>query len=191
MMFTTQVDLDEYDPVFVEAATKIAKGEPPLWLLIALTRFDLRSPDIPTPDPREIFMQMHNAAVCLETWLPIFHRLPFGQKCPDDVRVVLEALPRIRKDHLQVLAKPRRKGRRPKTGQWICAGVVVEAWRLCHGEVEPRSEELYGACEEYWTACGGERIGPGGDITKWRRHVENSLENGWIRNVMEAVRKSV
>jgi hypothetical protein len=96
----------------------------------------------------------------------------------------------IRKD-LQILAKPRGKGRQPKMDQRICAGVVVEAWRLCHGEVEPRSEDLYGACEEYWAACGGERIGPDGDIEKWRRHVEKSLENQWIRNVMVAVRKSV
>src|SRR5437660_1104630 len=49
----TKIEL-EYNPVFVGVARRIAKGEPPLWLLISLTHFS-RGIGTDTSDVRKQF----------------------------------------------------------------------------------------------------------------------------------------
>jgi len=77
---TFRVEL-EYNPVFVDVAHRIAKGEPPLWLLIGLNHFS-RSIGTDASDVRErlknIVEQMHDAAGVLLKWLPIYRKRCFA-----------------------------------------------------------------------------------------------------------------
>jgi hypothetical protein len=189
-MTITRVEL-EYDPVFLGVARRIAKGEPPLWLLIGLTHFS-RGIGTDTSDVRERFKntieQMHDAAGVLLKWLPIYQHAGYGLQCPDDVTVVLDALPRIKKDLERV--NKQGLGRPPNVRREVCAAVVVEAWRLLRGKAELRSEELYEACSEYWRACGGGEIGETDDIENWRRPVKEGSNHIWVREILEAVQNS-
>lgn len=186
-MTITRVGVD-YNPVFVEVARRIAKGEPPLWLLIGLTHFG-EGIGTDTSDVRKqlknIVEQMHDAAGVLLKWLPLYQQPQYGLKCPDDVTVVLDALPRIREDLERV--NKQGLGRPPNVRREICAAVAVEAWRLLRGKAELRSEELYEVCSEYWRACGGGEIGETDDIENWRRPVKVGSDLIWVRDVLSAI----
>jgi hypothetical protein len=99
-----------------------------------------------------------------------------------DVTVVLDALPRIEAVLAKAL-KPR-KGR-PNMSHRHCAQVIVEAWRMIHGDVGCRSDNVYTACNAYWRACGGEYRGS--DVDTWRRDVEWAVkaDGQWIRDLFE------
>ena len=191
-MNTHRVEL-EYKPVFVEVGRRIAKGEPPLWLLIGLTHFS-GSIGSDASDLRERFKniveQMHDAAGVLLKWLPIYQQPGYGLQCPDDVTVVLDALPRIKKD----LERLNRQGlgRPPNVRREICAAVVVEAWRLIRGKAEPRSGETEQACKDYWQTCGGGPTGKIDDRENWRRTIKDALttDHQWIRKILLAVQNS-
>ncbi len=176
----------EYNEVFLDVGRKIAKGEPPLWLLIGLNHFSGSiGADTKGVRLKETVEQMHRAADVLLTWLPAFRHLGFGLRSPDDVETVLAALPRIKGD-LERLGRPS-NGRKPNVRRAVCAAVVVEAWRLLHGKAEPRSVPLMEACDEYWRACGGEQIGETDDPGNWRRPIEQASAtrgHDWIRSVL-------
>jgi hypothetical protein len=179
---------------FDGVARIIAKGDPPEWLLIGLTHFSGGiGVDISDEDHRLFETQisrMHDAANTLMKWLPIWGHLPYGIEYPEDVAVVLDALPRIKKDLDRLDRK--QMGRRPKVQREICAGVIVEAWKLLHGRAEPRSLHLQLACSDYWRACGGKQIGETDDLENWRRPVEQALatDHEWISGVLLAVQNS-
>jgi hypothetical protein len=199
----TRVEL-EYNPVFVDVGRRIAKGEPPLWLLIGLNHFSGQRKqkkvvrggigiDLTDEDHRFFETQisrMRDAADTLMKWLPIWKHAGYGIQCPKEVAVVLDALPRIKKD-LDGLDR-KQMGRRPKVQREICAAVVVEAWKIIHGRAEPRSLKLQEACKEYWLACGGQPISEENDPENWRRPVEQALatDHLWVREILEAVQNS-
>jgi hypothetical protein len=171
------------DPKFSEAATAIAKGPPPKWLLSGLDHFNtfVGGDMITTKEANEyrpIIEQMNYELGHLITWLPILQQMPF--ECPDDVAIAMDVLPRIRDALLPV--PPRKK--RPNVRRKTCAVVVVEAWILIHGKPNPLPEQLRSACREYWEACGG---GDSGD-DDWRRHVKEAAATAptWIREVLSA-----
>jgi hypothetical protein len=176
---------------FDGVARSIAKGDPPEWLLLALEHFSDGIGVDHTSDLDKrfdtIIERIQDGAHVLMTWLPIWEHLPYGMKCPKDVAVVLDALPRIKKD----LDRLDRKqiGRRPKVQLEICAAVVVEAWKLLHGRAKPRSLQLQQACSDYWRACGGKQVGETDDPENWRRSIKRSLEtdHDWVRRVLLAV----
>ena len=192
----------EHNPVFVDVGRRIAKGDPPLWLLIGLTHFSAQSKggkvvrggigvDVTDEDHRFFDTQisrMQDAADTLMKWLPMWGQLSYGVQCPEDVAVVLDALPRIKKDLDRLDQK--KIGRRPEVQREICAGVIVEAWKLLHGRAKPRSLQLQEACSDYWRACGGEQIGGWDDPENWRRPINRALEtdHSWISLVLSAVR---
>jgi hypothetical protein len=192
-MKTTIEVSHEYNAAFVEVARKIARGEPPIWLLIGLNHFGTPEDgrELKPGEFKPVVEQMQQAATTLLRWLPIYQHLPFGIQCPDDVTVVLDALPRIIKD-LERLNR-RRTGRNRIITREICAAVVVEAWRMIHGKAGPRSEGVQEACKEYWRACGGEEIGETDDIENWRRPLELAIahDHAWVRSVLEAVQNSL
>ena len=172
-------------PMAVVAST-IAKGDPPEWLVLALANFqDFVGGEITSEEDRryaQITAQMHDAAGKLITWLPAFMHMPSVLKPPDEVRIALEVLPKI-KAYLACAMNqsPRKGGRKPNIERHLCAAIVVEACTLIHGKAEPRSEWLYRACNEYWQACGHEYRSEG-----WRRDVEDAINNPqkWVRDVL-------
>jgi hypothetical protein len=185
----------EYNPVFVDVAQRIAKGEPPLWLLISLNHF---SGSIGTDASGErkhfgnVVGLMNDAASVLMRWLPIYQHAGYGLQCPEDVTVVLDALPRIKRD-LDRLNK-QGLGRPPNVRREICAAVVLEAWKLLHGKAEPRSGQTEQACKDYWQACDGSEIDDHENDREWnwRRDIKRALttDHQWIRKILLAVQNS-
>jgi hypothetical protein len=181
------------NPQFAGVACLIAKGEPPEWLILGLEHFSAGIVAASQTTPAEhkqlklVAERMCDAADTLLRYLPAFKHLPYGIQCPDDVRVVLDALPRIRADFDRVNRS--RPGRRPNGSQNMCAAVVVEAWKMIHGKAETRSDQLYLSCKEYWVACGCEERGETDDLTNWRRNVEKAIavDNEWVRSVLTTV----
>ena len=119
------------------------------------------------------------AAGTLTTWLPIWAEVGM-----DEARAVLEALPKI-VGYLS--AMERGNGRPVSLQRELCAAIIVEIWKLVHGEARYRSQKLYEVCNDYWLACGGQDIG---DIDNWRRPVERVAHGGvWsVRQELLAVR---
>jgi hypothetical protein len=180
---------------FADVARKIAHGKAPDWLMVGLEHFsDFVGTKRSTAEDDKRFLdllhRMHDAADFLIKNLPFYECLPAGLKMPDDVIIALDVLPRIKADLARSQKRSRSGGPRPNVPRWVCAAVVVEAWKLIHGEVEPRSIALAEACNEYWQACGGEHRGK--DIENWRRDIEQAVSDNqeWIRTVLVAVRNS-
>jgi hypothetical protein len=175
---------------FADVARSIAKGDPPKWLILGLTQFSGGIGSKVSDEDRRLFetqiKRMHGGADTLIKWLPIWGNLPYGIQYPEDVAVVLDALPRIKKD-LDRLGR-KQIGRTPDTQREICAAVVLEAWKIIHSRPEPRSRHLLEACRDYWRACGGEQIGDWDEPENWRRTVKRALEtdHSWINLVLLA-----
>jgi hypothetical protein len=137
----TTIELSyEYNDAFVDVGRKIAKGNPPLWLLVGLNHFSEGIGANAASQMPPFIDLTHDAAQTLLRWLPVFQHLGFGYRCPDDVAVVLDRLPRIVKD-LERLRR-RKIGRKRNVPREVCAAVVVEAWKLLHRKAEPRGEAL-------------------------------------------------
>ena len=179
----------EADPKFNGVARTIAQGDPPKWLAVGLTQFSqgIGSSDTDDIDISTIIERMQGAADTLITWLPIFGSGSFGLPCPDEVLLVLGALPAVKKDLDRLAKATKGSGRRPNARRDVCAAVVATAWKLLHGKVEPQSLKLQGACTEYWQACGGKQIG-GSDLEEnWRRRIERAADHSWIEDILVAV----
>jgi hypothetical protein len=91
----------------------------------------------------------------------------FGLECPECVDTVLGALPELI-DYLEAQVRPSRKGgRAPDSRRLVCAAVCAEVWRLQHGDVQPFSQKLQAACEEYWQSCGNYETSTTGRLKNW------------------------
>jgi len=153
---------------------RLIAGSPPEWLVVGLGHFRdwVGSTDTPNAQHSQIMgilEQMAHAAGVLEKWLPGpyvgFQKV--GAKVPDYVKDAMMALPLIKRDLDRVLG-PVKRGAKPNQDRRDCAAVVVECWRLVHGHVPSRSEQLYRACAAYWEACGHDEYR---DIEGWRRDI--------------------
>jgi hypothetical protein len=181
------------DRRFAHVARIIAKGEPPEWLVLGLEHLSglVRADLLTSKEYHEfakIIEQMHDAADRLLKWLPAFSALSLnGLRCPDDVIIALDVLPRIKRDLARLMRRPRRGGGpAPNIARKFCAAVVVEAWGIIHGKAEPHNPHLWEACDEYWRACGRETRGR--DFENWRRDVEEAADDNReiIRRVLLA-----
>jgi hypothetical protein len=189
-METTVELLRNPNPAFGPVAAMITKGPEPEWLILGLEHFSLgiAGGDFTKEDHQkfvEVLERMEQACDTLIQWLPVYKHMGFGVQCPEEVWIALQVLPLIKAD---LPHTGRKIGRRPDTGQGVCAAVIVEAWKLCRGKVAPRSEALYAACQAYWRACGG--AGDTDDQTNWRWNVEQAIadDNGWIRQAFQSMR---
>jgi hypothetical protein len=176
---------------FADVARKIAKGDPPKSLVLGLTQFSNGNWTVTSDENRRfdtMIQRMDDAAGVLLRGLPMWEHLPFGLQCPDDVAVVLDTLPRIKKD-LNRVAKQKQIGRRPNAQREICAAVIVEAWKIIHGRPKLRSDQLLEACSDYWRACGAKQIGGWDNPENWRRTVKRALRtnHSWIGQILLAV----
>jgi hypothetical protein len=181
---------------FGDVARKIADGKAPDWLMVGLEHFSNfvgAKRDTAKEDKRllDLLHRMHDAADLLIKNLPFFSCLPAGLKMPNDVVIALDVLPRIKADLALAQKRSRGGGPRPNVPRQLCAAVVVEAWKLVHGKVEPRRTKLAEACNAYWQACGHEYRG-GDYVEAWRRDIEHAVSRpqGWIQKVLAAVRNS-
>jgi hypothetical protein len=179
---------------FVATARLIADGSAPEWLRLSLAHFSELIAEEPIPsDERARLMQMisrmHGAVDYLIKWLPSFYHTALLD-FPDDVAVSLQALARIKRALAKAVNTPSRPGElRPNVQRKTCAAVVVEAWRIVHGEPEPESPKLWQACNAYWQACGHECQGSDADM--WQRDcqtVADGIYGKWIRVVLLAYR---
>jgi hypothetical protein len=133
------------NPTFVEVARGIAKGKSPSdWLAKGLEHFSkfIRTPELKSKEYREIDERMLEAAQYLTKWLPIYYDLEkeFGFECPDCVDNASNALHELTELLEKDISEARTGfGRKANIQQRICASVVVEAWRLIHRKVKPRS----------------------------------------------------
>jgi hypothetical protein len=186
-----KVDKVEVDrPGFEEVARRIAGGDPPEWLLIALEHFSPGIGEGPV-DVEHLKRQMTDAIDTLLWFLPALEGLGFGLAGErEDVRAVRVLLPGIRKDLERTKrkgtgrVKSKRTGRPPDVGREVCAAVMIEAWKAARGsDAKPHSLEFREACGEYWKACGG---GDSGDPENWRRPITAALkiERGWARKII-------
>jgi len=80
-------------------------------------------------------------------------------------------------------------GRKANIQRRICASVVIEAWRLIHGEVKHRSRALSETCIDYWLACGRELTDEINDPENWRLSIQDALDEGeGVREILERYR---
>ena len=167
-------------------ACLITRDKPPDWLAPGLARWaELlgKTVRMATSDhdgfKREVDHMLW-AIDYLERTLPWFLEYPWDlpSGVEDETEDTLNNLYSIRE--VVEAAKDRSAGGpKPHIQRGICAGVIVEAWTLVHGEVpQGRSEKLFDICERYWLMCGGAPVGPNEDpLGRWRRPVEWALEH--------------
>jgi hypothetical protein len=162
----------------------------PQWLPVALAHYAVWL-GVATkqlqPEFNKRIQQMQEAVRVLKNSLPMWENLGFNVECPHSVKLVLDGLPGL-KEELDKLSR-KRVGRPPDVQREVCAAVIMEAWRIIHGRVEARSDQLYRACNQYWTECGGAPTGPNGDIERWRWTVEQALtsDHSWIREQLTEI----
>jgi hypothetical protein len=171
---------------FVTVARTIANGNPPKWLAPALDGFSgfvgsKRGSNADSHRARLAIVRAHDAARDLMKFLQAHLHLSIGRPSADMI-AALDVLPRI-KTELGRRMKARRV-KRPYVQRRVCAAVVVEVWASVRGNVEPRSIELFQACDDYWRACGNEDRGQ--DVENWRRDVAHAIAEpqDWIKQII-------
>jgi hypothetical protein len=182
-------------PTFGDVARIIAKGSPPDWLVRGLEEFSpfFRLPKGDTDDLK-IEKNMLAAARYLDRWLPMYIRQsdpPWNfeysaeAEAAESLSIALFEMIRLLEEDIN--AVPRRVGGpNPDRRRPICAGVIGEAYRLIHEQLEPYSQHLQQACEYYWQACGNEPTGQYGYRRNWERFLKEYVARGsddWVRLV--------
>jgi hypothetical protein len=161
-----------------EGVARIIANPPPQWLAQRLAQFspfiatEMSSDEVDELDKK--IVAMHDAAVTLIRYLPGINTGAglLGMLPSRDVTTALEVLPKIRKG-LAWLTRSRKADARRIIPREFCASVIVEAFTLVRGSVEPQSIEVLEACAAYWEACG---------------HAERDAKNWW-RDTDRAVSK--
>jgi hypothetical protein len=172
-------------PTFADVAQLIAKGPAPDWLVSGLTLLSAYVRDTVSSDERGKYAdeidRLRTAIQTLRRLLPVFLHLPLA-RCPDDVLVVLDALPRI--EALLAPANLRREKRTPDFNRKCCCAVILEASRLIQSDVQHRSRETYSAYNAYWKACDNQAIV---ENRNWDRSINRALaaDNAWIREIFQ------
>jgi hypothetical protein len=124
-------------------ASIIAKGEPPEWLIQGLEHFTV-GPDQPGARQRtqKVIEHMRKATDTLMRWLPLYVCVQPGFRPPKAVADVFPLLPALKRELDRAAPIKPKTGRPPDINREICAGVVLEAWKLIRGKAEPRSLKL-------------------------------------------------
>jgi hypothetical protein len=173
-------------PTFADVAQLIAKGPAPDWLVSGLALLSAYVRDTVSSAERKEYAdeidRLRNAIKTLRRLLPLFLHLPIV-RCPDDVVVVLDALPRIEAT-LLARANLRPEKRTPDVQRKCCCAVILEASRLIQLDVQHRSGETYSAYNAYWKACDNQAIV---ENRNWDRSINRALaaDNAWIREIFQ------
>jgi hypothetical protein len=174
----------------VKAARLIAGAEPPDWLLAALVVHSrivggdhLTTADVQQIEARLLDMQrsINQLLATFSKFKPVLGSL-LDENLAADIRLALEVLPRIAEGFPKLRPAPHRAGgQRPDGRTRICAGLVVDGWRMIQG-IEPASggKDEGDACQTYWEACGHS------NVRDWGREIEEAIAKGSYRSVLEA-----
>ena len=172
-------------PTFADVAQLIAKGPAPDWLVSGLALLSAYVRNTLSSDERGEYAdeidRLRTAIKTLRRLLPVFLNMPLV-RCPDDVVVVLNALPRI--EALLARANLRPEKRTPDFNRKCCCAIILEASRLIQLDVQHRSKETYLAYNAYWKACDNQAIA---ENRNWDRHIKRALaaDNAWIREIFQ------
>jgi hypothetical protein len=155
-------------PSLASVAAIIAKGSSPEWLLEELARF---APLIGWPrNPPDDLSPAMAAIDCLENELVMYATAAerFDLELPDCIDAASTALVGLREFFEEQRRPARKGGPTPDGRRKLCAGVCASAWRRLHDKVEPYSQKLQAACEEYWQACGQSETSTMGRLKNWQ-----------------------
>jgi hypothetical protein len=172
-------------PTFADVAQLVAKGPAPDWLVSGLSLLSAYVRETVSSDERREIAdeidRLRTAIKTLRRLLPLFLNLPLV-RCPDDVLVVLNALPGV--EALLARANLRPDKRRPDLQRTCCCAVILEASRLIQLDVQHRSKETYLAYNAYWKACDNQAIV---ENRNWDRSINRALkaDNAWIREIFQ------
>jgi hypothetical protein len=173
-------------PTFADVAQLIAKGPAPDWLVVGLARLSAYVSETVSSDERkegaDEIDRLRTAIKTLRRLLPLFLYMP-SVRFPDDVVVVLDALPRIEAS-LVARANLRPEKRTPDFNRKCCCAVIIEATRLIQLDVQHRSKETYSAYNAYWKACDNQAIV---ENRNWDRSINRAMaaDNAWIREIFQ------
>jgi len=185
-------------PSLADVAAKLAKGDPPPWLIVGLKRLSVIVGLANLEPDEETDRRMLEAAKYLEEWLVMYvdlEKLEPEFECPEAVHDCLGALYEVIELLEEDAKVPKRAGGpRPDKRLGLCAAVVSEAYRMLHGvdRVQPYSPAVQEACEAYWQACGNEPTGRQleGEPRNWERHLKDHRrdDDGWVRSILQSYR---
>ena len=176
-----------------EAAKQIAGvDDPPDWLLAALVLYSraVGGDRVTGEDEKKIDDALWRArrdidhlVGFLKKFLPDLTSL-LNEKLALDILLALEVLPRIATAIPKGLpqAAHRDGGQRPDQRPRICAGLVVDGWRVARRQEPDAGKDVCDACQAYWKACGHDDADGGRD---WRRDVRRAIAKGGYRKFLE------
>ena len=156
-------------PAFDEVAKMLAAGEQTFWLIPILAHWSrLIGYRRPNADDDKDDTELLKAAQYLEKRLPTYAIVQeeFGLSVPDCVETILGVLPELTEFPEHQLRPPTKGGPKPDSKARLCAAVCAEVWRRERGKMQPFSTKLWGACDEYWRACGNSQTD-----TDWERYL--------------------
>jgi hypothetical protein len=157
---------DSFDAI----ARIIAHGPPPDWLMPALEHFRALVADKPLSNKEWQRAWKHSERMrwAADVLIKDLQRM-FKDVSSPDVATAIKVLTKTKAFYQE---RPRTGGgHNPHGPRLVCAAVVVEAWKLVRGNVEPRNKEVLSACADYWAACGqGER-----DAENWWRDTNHAV----------------
>ena len=172
-------------PTFADVAQLIAKGPAPDWLVSGLALLSAYVRDTVSSDERGEYAdeidRLRTAIKTLRRLLPAFLYMP-SVRFPDDVVVVLNALPRIEAELARANLRPEK--RTLDFNRKCCCAVILEATRLIQLDVQHRSKETYSAYNACWKACDNQAIV---ENRNWDRSINRALkaDNAWIREIFQ------
>ena len=177
-----------------KAGRLIAGGDPPDWLLAALALWGrvVGGDRVTGEDVKQIDETISQAQRNIAQLLLFFQKfLPDLTALADeniaiDILLALEVLPRIAAAIPKPSAEPRRDGgQRSDQRTRICAGLVVDGWRMIRG-IEPAvsGKEVGEACQTYWEACGHD------NVRDWGREIEEAIAKSGMHKFLERLAKS-
>ena len=181
------------DDGIVKAGRLIAGvDDPPDWLLSVLVLHSraVGGDRVSGEDERKIDETLWRArrnidqlTTFLKKFLPDLTSL-LSEKLAFDILLALEVLPRIATAIPKELqpAAHRGGGQRPDQRPRICAGLVVDGWRVARRQEPDAGKDVCDACQAYWRACGHDDADGGWD---WRRDVRRAISKGGYRKFLE------
>jgi hypothetical protein len=178
---------------FGSVIAKLAKGNPPDWLPRVLAHYrPLIRARKPSKDDDADDKRLLKAAQELERGLRIYSLAEdaSGLELPGCVDTVLGELPDLIAFLETQVRPPRKGGKAPDNRRLVCAAVCAGVWRLQHGEVQPFSQKLQAACEEYWQSCGNYETSTTGRLKNWEpflREVQNDEPIGFHADFLRLV----
>jgi excisionase family DNA binding protein len=182
--------------VFDDVARDIAGGDPPQWLVQALSDLAWNVAgaglsEAGDPSRAELRSRFHRVRVAADNLERALDAIGDGRRwmtltdlgslrtARGGIRTAVEFCDRTLKRIPSGGGRGRARRQAGPTARVICAIIIAEAWTTVHGQLRGGHNERIGEiCMTYWLACGGPPIGKaskGGGPNNWRRSVKRAL----------------